>query len=164
MTDDELDLDHQDQAADGCADFDAFFAEQSRGRHAETFLLYGRTYTLPESLPLIFSLQLERLQHSEDPDDVRTMLRALVGEDALDHWAEQGMTDRQLGILLIYAAATVRRPGSVTMARAAELHDEQAAARAEGKAPSPGTSAPNRAQRRAKPAARARRAGSGRRS
>lgn len=156
IDDEQLDLDHQDHG-DGFADFDAFFAEQSRSR-AETFRLYGRTYTLPESLPLIFSLQLDRLQHSNDPADVRTMLRALVGVDALDHWAERGMTDRQLGILLIYAAANVRSPGSVSMARAAELHDEQAGGKA------PGAPAPNRAQRRAKATPRARRAGSGRRS
>ncbi|WP_043471021.1 hypothetical protein [Kitasatospora sp. MBT66] len=158
MTDDELDLDHQDPPGDGgFADFDAFFAEQTADAPAETFQLYGRTYTLPDALPLMFTLQMERLQASEDPDDVRTMLRTLVGENALDHWAEQGMTDRQLGIVLIYAAATVRRPGSVTMQRAAELYDRQNAT--VGKAPAP--AAPNRATRRAKTR---RRADSGRRS
>ncbi|MGW2541078.1 hypothetical protein ACWC5I_09425 [Kitasatospora sp. NPDC001574] len=157
MTDDELDLDHQDPPGDGFADFDAFFAEQTADAPAETFQLYGRTYTLPDSLPLMFTLQMERLQASEDPDDLRTMLRTLVGEDALDHWAEQGMTDKRLGIVLIYAAATVRRPGSVTMQRAAELYDQQNVA--PGKAPAP--AAPNRAARRAKPRGRA---GSGRRS
>ncbi len=159
MTDNELDLDldHQDQP-DGAADFDAFFAEQAANGPAETFLLYGRTYRLPDALPLMFTLQMERLQSSDDPDDVRAMLRTLVGEDALDHWAEQGMTDRQLGIVLIYAAATVRRPGSVTMQRAAELYAQQNAAA--GKAPAP--PAPNRATRRAKTGRR--RAGSGRQS
>lgn len=56
------------------------------------------------------------------------------------------MTDRQFGIVLIYSAANVRTPGSVTMKRAAELHDAQERARAAGKA-----AAPNRAARRAKP-------------
>ncbi|SDT69798.1 hypothetical protein SAMN05216371_3857 [Streptomyces sp. TLI_053] len=157
MIDDELDLDHQDQPAGRCADFDAFFAEQATTEHAETFQLYGRTYRLPDALPLMFTLQMERLQASDDPDDVRSMLRTLVGEDALDHWAEQGMTDRQLGIVLIYAAATVRRPGSITLQRAAELYDQQNAAA--GKAPTP--PAPNRATRRK---TGRRRAGSGRRS
>ncbi|MEU6238191.1 hypothetical protein [Kitasatospora sp. NPDC047058] len=157
MTDDELDLDHQEQPDGGCADFDAFFAEQAANGPAETIQLYGRTYRLPDALPLMFTLQMERLQASDDPDDVRAMLRTLVGEDALDHWAEQGMTDKQLGVVLIYAAATVRRPGSITMQRAAELYDQQNTAA--GKAPAP--AAPNRATRRAKPR---RRAGSGRRS
>ncbi|MCG6499188.1 hypothetical protein [Kitasatospora sp. A2-31] len=160
MTDDELDLDHQDQPGGGFADFDAFFAEQSTNGPAETFQLYGRTYRLPDALPLMFTLQMERLQASDDPDDVRAMLRTLVGEDALDHWAAAGMTDKQLGIVLIYAAATVRRPGSITLQRAAELYDQQNAAAAAGKAPTP--PAPNRATRRAKTGRR--RAGSGRRS
>ncbi|MFJ1708576.1 hypothetical protein [Kitasatospora sp. NPDC088346] len=157
--DEQLDLDQHDQVA-GLDDFDAFFAEQNTRPRAETFLLYGRRYTLPDALPLIFTLQMERLQHSTDPGDVRTILRTLVGEDALDFWAEQGMTDRQLGIVLIYAAANVRRPGSVSMRRAAELHDEQSAAKAEGKAP--GAPAPNRAARRQKPKRKKRPAGSGR--
>jgi hypothetical protein len=126
------------------ADFDAFFAEQAPARPRVTFTLYGREYTLPDSLPLLFTLKMEQVQHSSDPDDVRAMLATLFGEGALDTWAEHGMTDRQLGVVLIYSAANVRRPGSMTMQRAAELHDEQEAAK-EGKA----APAPNRAARRA---------------
>ncbi|MEU2393971.1 hypothetical protein [Streptomyces sp. NPDC007369] len=124
------------------ADFDAFFAEQAPGRPRASLTLYGREYVLPDSLPLLFTLQMERVQSSSDPADVRRMLSTLFGEGALDTWAEAGMTDRQLAIVLIYSAANVRRPGSVSMQRAAELHDEQEAAK-EGK----GTA--NRAQRRA---------------
>ncbi|SOB83135.1 hypothetical protein [Streptomyces sp. 1331.2] len=156
--DEQLDLDEHDQVERvDVADFDAFFAEQTRQAGA-VLRLYGREYRLPDSLPIMFALQMERLQHSENPDDVRTMLRTLVGEDALDFWAERGMTDRQLGIVLIWTAANVRRPGSLSMERAAELHDEQSAAKAEGKAPAP---TPNRAARRGKGKGRA---GSGRRS
>ncbi|MFD7121902.1 hypothetical protein ACFWAA_33415 [Streptomyces sp. NPDC059922] len=140
---DDLDQDDdQHLAADGgMADFDAFFAEESATRPRERLTLYGRTYTLPESLPLMFTLQMERVQDSSDPDDIRRMLATLYGADVLDLWAEKGMTDRQLGILLMYSAGTIRKPGSITMQRAAELYAEQEA----GKAPAPA----NRAARRA---------------
>lgn len=131
--------DEQQLAAGGPADFDAFFAEESAARPREQLTLYGTTYTLPESLPLMFTLQMERVQDSSDPADVRKMLATLYGADVLDAWAEHGMTDRQLGVVLIYSAGNIRRPGSVTMQRAAELYAEQEA----GKAP-----APNRAARR----------------
>ncbi|WP_432110784.1 hypothetical protein [Streptomyces sp. YPW6] len=125
------------------ADFDAFFAEQAPDRPRTALTLYGRDYVLPDSLPLLFTLQMERVQNSSDPDDVRTMLSTLFGDDVLDTWAEHGMTDRQLGIVLIYSAANIRKPGGVTMQRAAELYDQGEAAKA-GKAP-----AANRAERRA---------------
>lgn len=147
--DHDLDLDedeHQAPDAAGAADFDAFFAEQDARRKRETFTLYGRRYVLPDSMPLMFTLQMERVQNSSDPEDVRRMLATVFGADTLDVWAEHGMTDRQFGIVLIYSAANMRTAGSVTMQRAAELHDEQERSRAEGKAP-----APNRAARRAKP-------------
>ncbi|MEV7243968.1 hypothetical protein AB0N92_22355 [Streptomyces sp. NPDC093248] len=140
------DLDDQAPAVGDPADFDAFFAEQDTSRPRQAFTLYGTRYVLPDSLPLMFTLQAERVQDSNDPADVRKMLGTLFGGDTLDVWAEAGMTDRQFGIVLIYSAANVRTPGSVTMERAAELHDDQERARATGKAP-----APNRAARRAKP-------------
>ncbi|MGW4727668.1 hypothetical protein ACWEQC_00440 [Streptomyces shenzhenensis] len=142
----DLDLDEdQDQApgTGGPDDFDAFFAEQDKTRPRHPFTLYGTRYVLPDSLPLMFTLQAERVQDSNDPADVRRMLGTLFGGDTLDVWAEHGMTDRQFGIVLIYSAANVRAPGSVSMERAAELHDEQERARS-GKA-----QAPNRAARRA---------------
>lgn len=126
----EDDLDEQAPAAGDPADFDAFFAEQDTSRPRESFTLYGTRYVLPDSLPLMFTLQAERVQDSNDPNDVRKMLGTLFGGDTLDTWAEHGMTDRQFGIVLIYSAANVRTPGSVTMQRAAELHDEQERARA----------------------------------
>ncbi|MEU9306957.1 hypothetical protein [Streptomyces sp. NPDC048256] len=143
--DDDLDED-QAPAVGSSADFDAFFAEQDTSRPRESFTLYGALYVLPDSLPLMFTLQAERMQNSNDPNDVRKMLGTLFGGDTLDVWAEAGMTDRQFGIVLIYSAANVRTPGSVTMERAAELHDDQEHARTAGKA-----AAPNRAARRAKP-------------
>ncbi|MBT3157347.1 hypothetical protein KQH42_07335 [Streptomyces sp. CHA1] len=152
---DDLDEQQLDAEEAGAADFDAFFAEQDAKRSREAFTLYGRRYELPDSTPIMFTLQMERVQNSSDPQDVRKMLATVFGTDTLDVWAEKGMTDRQFGIVLIYSAANMRTPGSVTMARAAELHDEQErSAAAEGKAP-----APNRAARRAKPKGKRRSSG-----
>ncbi|MFE1070999.1 hypothetical protein ACFW5W_07185 [Streptomyces sp. NPDC058783] len=140
-----------DQAGTGvaqAADFDAFFREEvdTGTRERQTLTVCGRTYTLPDSLPLMFTVGMERLQNSADVDDVRKMLAPLFGRDALDEWADGGMTDRQFRIILLYAAANVRAPGSLTMERAAELHDRQEAEKAAaGKA-----AAPNRAARRKK--------------
>ncbi|RSS59579.1 hypothetical protein [Streptomyces sp. WAC01280] len=137
---------HQDDEHDhlDAADFDAFFAEQAITRPRQRITLFGREHLLAAELPLMFTLEAERIQYSSDPNDVRKMLITIFGSDVLDEWAEHGLTDRQLGILLIYSAAAIRSPGTVTMQRAAELHDEQDAE--QGKAP-----APNRAQRRTKP-------------
>jgi hypothetical protein len=140
--------DYDAPAPDGheAADFDAFFGEEVAARPRQTLTVCGRTYTLPDSLPLMFTLQAERVQESSSVDDVRAMLAPLFGRDALDHWAREGMTDRQFRIVLVYAVANVRSPGSLTMQAAAKLHDEQEAAKAEGKA-----AGPNRAARRKKP-------------
>ncbi|AFU62154.1 tail assembly chaperone [Streptomyces phage SV1] len=161
MTDLDLDLDGEHQEHEqpiAAGDFDAFFDEQQRKRKPkrQPLTLYGRRHFLPESLPILFTLQAERLQNSTDPEDIRKMLTALYGEDVLDEWAAHGMEDRELGILLIWSAAAIRAPGTVSMDRAAELHDQQAA----GKAP-----APNRATRRNPKAKKGKKAGSsGRRS
>ncbi|MGA5084095.1 hypothetical protein [Streptomyces pseudogriseolus] len=132
------------------ADFDAFFGEEVTARPAQRVRVCGKTYTLPDSLPLMFTLQAERVQQSSSVDDVRAMLAPLFGRDALDEWADAGMTDRRFRIVLMYAAANVRKPGSLTMEAAARLHDEQEAAQAEGKA-----AGPNRAARRKKTKKRA---------
>ncbi|MFE4205360.1 hypothetical protein ACFRSX_03445 [Streptomyces goshikiensis] len=142
MTDLDLDQDHgpAENHLDA-TDFDAFIVEELATRPRERLTLYGKTYVLPESLPIMFTLLMTRVQDSQDPDDVAKLLAILFGGDVLNTWAEHGMTDRQLGILLIFSAANVRRPGSVTLPRAAELYDEQEAGKAAG---------PNRATRRAK--------------
>ncbi|MEV5086880.1 hypothetical protein AB0N18_02835 [Streptomyces griseoincarnatus] len=130
------------------ADFDAFFGEEvDKGkRPRQPLRVCGKTYVLPDSLPLMFTLQAERVQQSSSVDDVRAMLAPLFGRDALDEWADAGMTDRQFRIVLMYAAANVRKPGSLTMEAAARMHDEQESAKtAEGKA-----AGPNRAARRKK--------------
>lgn len=123
-------------------DFDEFFAQETKTRPRQVVTLYGTRYTLPDSLPLMFTLQMARVQDSQDVEDVRKMLGTLFGPDALDKWAERGMTDRQFSVVLIYAAANVRAPGSLSMAEAAAMHDHAEAAK--GKAEPPA----NRAARR----------------
>ncbi|MFD7236461.1 hypothetical protein ACFWAT_14285 [Streptomyces syringium] len=122
------------------ADFDAFFAEQAASKTGAVLRLYGREYVLPASLPLLVTLQMERLKDSTDPDDIRRLLASLFGPDALDTWADHGMEDRQLGVVLVWSTANCRNPGSISMGEAARLYDERESA-SEGKAP-------NRAERR----------------
>jgi hypothetical protein len=129
-----------DQGGDVAADFDAFFAEQNQARFGATLRLYGREYVLPTSLPLLFTLQMERVKDSADPDDIRRLLASLFGPKALDEWADHGMSDRQLGVVLLWSAANSREPGSLSIAAAVALYDEQEAAQeegGEGKAPHP---------------------------
>ncbi|MEV6395593.1 hypothetical protein AB0M39_12575 [Streptomyces sp. NPDC051907] len=140
MSEETRDLVAQSQSV---ADFDAFFTEQAEQHEGVPLKLYGREYVLPTSLPLLFTLQMERLKNSADPDDIRKMLASLFGPDALDAWAVRGMTDRQLGVVLVWSTANCRTPGSVSMAEAARLYDEREGTA--GKAPG------NRAERRAKP-------------
>ncbi|MCX4824248.1 hypothetical protein OG883_31205 [Streptomyces sp. NBC_01142] len=112
------------------ADFDAFFAEQAEPEPKGVPLrLYGRTYTLPPTLPALFTLQLHRVQHSARPDDIRRLLGSLFGPDAVDHWTEAGMSDRHLGIVLLWSTANVAEPDGVSMERAAQLYDEREAAK-----------------------------------
>jgi ArsR family metal-binding transcriptional regulator len=141
------DYEDQEQPLEAAAgDFDAFFGEEvDKGkRQRQTVTVCGKTYVLPDSLPLMFTLSAERVQQSQNIDDVRKMLAPLFGRSALDDWADGGMTDRQFRIVLMYSAANVRTPGSLTMAAAARIHDEQEAAKAAGKVPTPA----NRAERR----------------
>lgn len=112
------------------ADFDAFFAEQAEPeKQGVPLKLYGRTYVLPATLPALFTLQLHRLQSSARPEDIRRLLGSLFGPDAVDHWTEAGMSDRHLGIVLLWSTTNVAKPGAVSMERAAQLYDEREAAK-----------------------------------
>ncbi|MEU1020258.1 hypothetical protein [Streptomyces sp. NPDC005898] len=138
-----------DQAEDAVevADFDAFFAEQAEPEPKGVPLrLYGRTYTLPATLPALFTLQLHRVQHSARPEDIRRLLGSMFGPDAVDHWTEAGMSDRHLGIVLLWSTANVAEPGTVSMERAAQLYDEREAAK--------GKAAPRRAPAKPRPKAK----------
>lgn len=81
-------------------------------------------------------------EHRERADDIRRLLSSLFGPRALDEWAEKGMDDRQLGVVLLWAVSNTRKPGSITIVEAAELYDEQEAVKevgGVGKAPAPKT-------------------------
>ncbi|CAL9479967.1 hypothetical protein [Streptomyces sp. enrichment culture] len=141
MTD--YDIEH-DQAVE-VADFDAFFAEQrpEAERQGIPLRLYGRTYTLPASLPALFALQLHRVHTSARPDDIRRLLGSLFGPDAVDHWTERGMTDRQLGTVLLWATTNVAEPGAMSVEEAAAEYDRREAAKAAaGKATRPAPAKP----------------------
>lgn len=126
------------QAAEDVADFDQFFAEQAEPRRGLPLRLFGRTYTLPPSLPALYMLQLHRVMHSARPEDMRRLLASLFGPEAVDEWADAGMSDRQLAIVLMWATANVADPGSLTMEQAAAEYDKRQAAKA-GKAQRPAT-------------------------
>ncbi|APD18545.1 tail assembly chaperone [Streptomyces phage Picard] len=153
-------IEHDDQAldvdqdVDDVADFDAFFAEQAQPRRGVSLRLFGRTYTLPSTLPALYMLQLHRLKNSTNPEDIHRLLAPLFGPDAVAHWSDNGMDDRQLGIVLMWATANLAAPGSLSMGQAAAEYDRREAAK--GKAPAATT--------RPKPKARPKkRRGSGRR-
>ncbi|ALM38233.1 hypothetical protein [Streptomyces sp. FR-008] len=131
-------LDDGDQFVDDVADFDAFFAEQGAPRRGVPLRLFGRTYHLPPALPALYVLQLHRVKHSAAPEDVSRLLAALFGPDAVNHWADNGMDDRQLGIVLMWATANVAKPGAMSMEEAAAEYDRREAAKA-GKARRPAT-------------------------
>jgi hypothetical protein len=128
-----------DPSENEVADFDAFFAEQNQTRFSgATLRLYGREYVLPTSLPLLFTLQMERVKASDNPEDIRRLLSSLFGPAALDEWADNGMDDRQLAIVLIWSAANARTPGCLSIAEAAALYEQREAAGGEqGKALTP---------------------------
>jgi hypothetical protein len=134
-------------------DADAFFAAEVSTVRPAVLRLYGEEYELPTRTPLAFVMLAERNAADSSIDAVRKVLTPVFGEDALDVWVDRGMDDRQFGVILLWSTQNMRQPGCMTLAEAARIYDEQAAA---GKAPAPTS---NRAARRA-----AQRGGSGRRS
>lgn len=137
------------ETGDQVADFDAFFAEQGPAkREGERLRLYGREYRLPATVPALFTLQLQRVQNSARPEDIRAMLAALFGPDAVDDWAAHGMGDDQLGTVLLWGTANCAKPGSMSVERAAELYREREQAKSQqGKANRPA----NRSKGKGKP-------------
>ncbi|MER6196767.1 hypothetical protein ABT234_05220 [Streptomyces sp. NPDC001586] len=130
MTEPYLDTDEQHQG-DGVADFDAFFAEQTRpAPRGLPLRLFGREYVLPARMTTLFALQLQRVHTSAHADDIRRLLAALFGPDAIGDWAENGMDDRMFGIVLLWSTSNMTAPGSLTMAQAAEEYDAREAAQA----------------------------------
>lgn len=159
--DEELDADEEfeddDLEEDGVPDFadaDAFFAAEVEHVQPATIRLYDTEYALPPRVPLSFNLLLARHQDDESLETFGKVLAPLFGAEALQFWLDEGIDDRQLGIVLAWSIANIKRPGILSFPAAARAFDEEQARKdAEGKAPQ------NRAERRAKPTA-----GSGARS
>lgn len=120
------------------ADFDAFFAEQPEPeRTGPPFRLYGREWRLPERLGGMFAMLVQRMQASNDPADVRTLIGYLFGRDALDTFIANGMEDAQFSTLLLWATANVRQPGSLSIADADAARRRQEAAKGKAGKPRP---------------------------
>lgn len=121
------------------ADWDAFFAEQPEPeRDGMPYRLLGKERRLPSSLGTVFVLQANRVQRSTDPGDVRSLLGYVVGPDTLDDMLDAGMTDEQFETVLLWATENVKRPGSLSMAAAAEEYRRREAVKAgQGKAAAP---------------------------
>ncbi|MFF7295308.1 hypothetical protein [Streptomyces sp. NPDC008265] len=148
-------FDHQDDAQPEVADFDAFFAEQTRpAPQGLPLRLFGRDYVLPPKMTTLFALQLQRVHASERPEDIRRLLVALFGPDAIGDWVENGMDDRQFGIVLLWSTSNMTAPGSMTMAQAAAEYDAREAAQATA----------GKARPRPRPKGKGKRRSSGRRS
>lgn len=124
--------DYDDDLADPAdlADFDAFLGEVEEARAGLPFRMYGRTYRLPASMPLLFTLHLHRLKESARPQDVEALLTTLFGTDAIDRWTQAGMDDRRLGVVLMWATTNVAKPGTLSLEQAAALYDERETAKA----------------------------------
>ncbi|WP_282204543.1 hypothetical protein [Kitasatospora fiedleri] len=137
----EDDFDDEEGAAPDFTDADAFFAAEVSPVEPAVLVLYDRTYTLPTRVPLAFTMLSERHAADEDLASIRTVLAPVFGADALDHWLERGMNDRQFAIILIWATQNMHSPRSCTLAQAADRYDQQ---QARGKAVAP----LNRAARR----------------
>lgn len=95
------------------ADFDAFFTEQAQGpRSGTTLRLYGRDYVLPTSLPMMFALQMERVKDSDNPR--RHPPAALQPCSVRGRWMS--------GQRRAWTTGNTRKPGTITVAEAAELY------------------------------------------
>ncbi|GAA1977420.1 hypothetical protein [Kitasatospora viridis] len=119
LTHDETDQAQVAEVADDFADADAFFAAEVLLVQAAPLRLYGRTYTLPARTPLMFALLVERYEQDTSLDALRTVLTPVFGPDALDHWIERGIDEHQLAVVLAWAAANMRQPGSTSLQQAA---------------------------------------------
>ncbi|MFI6443828.1 hypothetical protein [Kitasatospora sp. NPDC050543] len=136
LIDDEPELDY--------ADADAFFAAEVEHVQPAVLRLFGTDYTLPPRVPLAFNMLLARHSEDESEEALARVLAPLFGDDALAFWLTKGIDDRQLGIVLAWSIANIKKPGALSLADAARVYDEETARKTEGKAR-------NRAERRARP-------------
>ncbi|WP_457028109.1 hypothetical protein [Kitasatospora sp. P5_F3] len=114
------------------ADFDAFFAERRAvAAGGARMRLFGTEYQLPAQTPLAYTLLAEANSDRSDLGALRDVLEPLFGADVIERWARAGMGDDDFQVVLFWSAQNMVKPGSMSMAEAA-----QAVADAEsGKAP-----------------------------
>ncbi|MEE2041283.1 hypothetical protein Q8791_29065 [Nocardiopsis sp. CT-R113] len=132
---DEHDQDDAAEAPDGFGTFDDYRESRAakRAEAAVTTVILGEEVTLPAELPIGFELRMHRLgspgtTEAETITILRELVAMLYGDDALDEWQDDLDLD-DLQVLVIWGAANVRKPYSMTFPEAAEV-----AQAAEGKA------------------------------
>lgn len=133
--------------------WDDFWTEAAPPQRTE--VICGVEVLVPTDFPLNLAARLERLEESEDEDDLHELVGLLFGEGALADWVAAGMTTRQFQVAFAWGIAHASGQ-PLTFAEAYE----RVTAADEGKAPG------NRATRRAaaRAAARPRSASTGGRS
>ncbi|CAM2785731.1 MULTISPECIES: hypothetical protein [Streptomyces] len=125
------------------ADWDAFWAEERiEPRHdGMPFRMFGREWRLPSRLPALIQVQMHRVRESADPEDIQSLLGALLPSGLVDELIRRNVDDRHMGIVLAWAIANTSVPGSMSLERARRLYDEQDGP---GKAPRPRSGNRNR--------------------
>ncbi|WDZ91142.1 hypothetical protein [Nocardiopsis sp. HUAS JQ3] len=111
---------------DGFGTFDDYRAARSQTRAAEavTTVILGEEVELPPALPVGFEMRLHRLTSDRTTEAqavtiMQELVAMLYGDDAFEAWQDDLDTE-DLQILIIWGAANVREPYSMTFAEAAE--------------------------------------------
>lgn len=106
-------------------DFDSFLAERrAAAGPAATLTLCGRDYDLPRDTPLAYALMAEANAEEEGREALEAVLEPIFGATALADWAAGGLGVTELEIVLAWAIANMRKPGSMDLAEAARLVEE----------------------------------------
>lgn len=101
----------------GTEDFDQFWQQRDRKRPATTIM--GRRVELPPALPLRFEMEARLASRSKSEADVQRLVGILFGEDALEHWRDNGMDLEQFMVLLAWAPRVIAGQ-QVTLAEVAD--------------------------------------------
>lgn len=133
------------------ADFDAWLAAQDAKAKRVTERIFGVQVTLPLRMTLQAELELDRLEGSASLDDLKKVLRLLLGDDPMDAWLANGMDDVTFQAVLAWAASNMKgRPLTMPQAYRAVQAGRTAAAQpgggGKGGTPGPtssGTGAPS---------------------
>ncbi|MBA9003731.1 hypothetical protein [Thermomonospora cellulosilytica] len=144
-----IDADEVDEAGEAgeTIDFNAWLAtEQAARGGGKRIRVFGKVIALPTDLPLGFTLALDQTSESSDLDDVKKMVAALYGDDALDHWVKEGLGLFGFQVLLAYGSA-VAAGQTVTLDEVAAKVREANKQREQGKAQKPGRGKKGKRQR-----------------